>query len=385
MDQADDSDGFYSALPLISSFGALADPDSYTPLPANWVIGVADIVDSTGHVAAGRYKTVNMVGAAVISSQINGHNRRAFPFVFGGDGASFACGPEGAAVAARILGVVKRWAAEEFGIELRAAQVPLSEIRAAGCEVSVARYQPSPGVDYAMFSGGGLSWAEARMKRGGYAVPAAAPGAMPDLTGLSCRWSNARAQNGTILSVLIKPAPGAASTAFAEVARQVVAMAESLQRAGHPLPPRGPKARWSPRGFALEARATRGPADLAQRKRQLFRETMIAWFLFRTGFRKGRFDPVHYAATVSRNADYRKFDDGLKMTLDCDSGTHQRIREILERAHARGILHFGLFAQDEAMITCFVPSVLRDDHIHLIDGAAGGYAQAAAQLKSVMP
>ena len=33
-------------------------------------------------------------------------------------------------------------------------------------------------------------------------------------------------------------------------------------------------------------------------------------------------------------------------------------------------------------MTCIVPSITQDDHIHFIDGAAGGYARAVAQLKT---
>jgi Protein of unknown function (DUF3095) len=33
-------------------------------------------------------------------------------------------------------------------------------------------------------------------------------------------------------------------------------------------------------------------------------------------------------------------------------------------------------------VTCIVPSQLSRDHMHFIDGAAGGYAQAAQQMKA---
>jgi hypothetical protein len=38
------------------------------------------------------------------------------------------------------------------------------------------------------------------------------------------------------------------------------------------------------------------------------------------------------------------------------------------------------------MMTCIVPSILTDDHVHFIDGAAGGYTQAARLMKgSTLP
>lgn len=68
------------------------------------------------------------------------------------------------------------------------------------------------------------------------------------------------------------------------------------------------------------------------------------------------------------------------MTLDCDAETLGQIRFILENARGRGKVRFGIHVQDEAMMTCFVPSAARDDHVHFVDGAAGGYAQAAAAM-----
>ena len=375
------SHDFYEALPRVASFAQLTEPSVYSALPDDWVIGVADVVGSTQHIQAGQYKMVNMVGAAVISSQINAGHGKAFPFVFGGDGASFACEPKFAVESARILGVMKRWSKEEFGLTLRVAQVPLSEIRAAGQDVSVVRYQASEGVDYAMFNGGGLSWSEAQMKLGAYSVPTALPGALPDLTGLSCRWSNATAQNGSIVSVVVQPTPEAAPGAFSDIASQIVTVVERLNRGGHPLPAAGPGVRWPPPGLSVDAHVSRGQTSLTLGKGKLLLENLVAWVFFKTGIKVGEFDPVHYAAAVSSNADFRKFDDGLKMTLDCDADTLCRLRSILQGAKQNGVLKFGLFEQEQAMITCFVPSITQDNHIHLVDGASGGYTKAAAQMK----
>ena len=42
--------------------------------------------------------------------------------------------------------------------------MPVAAIRAAGHDVRVARYAASPEAVYAMFSGGGMSYAEAELK-----------------------------------------------------------------------------------------------------------------------------------------------------------------------------------------------------------------------------
>ena len=372
---------FYDDLPRRAAFADLANPALYTPLPDDWLVGTSDIVGSTAAIASGKYKTVNMIGAAVISAQINGAAGRAFPFVFGGDGAAFAHPPEFREAAEAALAAVQVWAREEFDMGLRVGLFKVADIRAAGRDVGVARYSASEGVDYAMFAGGGVSWAEDQMKAGVDTVAPASPGTQPDLTGLSCRWSHMKARSGSILSLLAQPLDGVDAARFGDVAQSILDVVGQLDRGGHPSPPEGPGTGWPPPGAVLEAHASRGNMPLAKRRRQILFETAIAWVLLKTRIKIGGFDPAHYQRTVGANADYRKFDDGLKMTIDCDSGTVAQLQRILEDAAAAGILKFGLHTQDEAMMTCIVPSIMDDTHIHFIDGAAGGYTQAAMGIK----
>ena len=372
---------FYENLPLQHEFTRLADPARFAPVPDDWVLGVADIVDSTGEIARGRYKTVNMVGAAVISAMINTLGGKLFPYVFGGDGAGFAIPADMAGMAETTLAALRRWSDEEFSIALRAALVPVADIRKAGKDLRVARHAPSSGVDYAMFSGGGLAWAEGQMKSGSYTIPAAEPGALPDLTGLSCRWSNSAARHGQIVSLVIQPTASATESDFADLAQSVLSASEALERAGHPVPANGPPINWPPPGVDIDAHVSRAGRNLYLRKILLMGQNLLIALLFKTGIRLGEFEPEHYKRMVSSNADFRKFDDGLKMTLDCDPSTLSQIEQMLEEARARGKIRFGIHAQDEAMMTCFVPSATRDDHVHFVDGASGGYAQAATKMR----
>lgn len=378
-----DAEDFYAGLATETEFDRLADGRAYVALPDDWLIGTADIVGSTAHVAAGRYKTVNTVGAAVISAQINAAGGARFPFVFGGDGAGFAVPLARRAVAEDALARVIRWADASFGFEMRGALVPVADVRAAGLDVRVARYRPSPSVDYAMFTGGGMAWAERQMKAGRYRIEPAPAGALPDLTGLSCRWTPMQARNGSILSVLVLPRPGASPADVAAVSHRIVEMTRGLARGGHPVPPEGPGVTWPNEGVALEAHASRGRGSLLKRKIELLGATLLAHFFFITRMKAGAFDPTHYIQVTRDNADFRKFDDGLKMTIDCDAATRGRIQAELEAASAAGVVSYGLFEQDSAIMTCIVPSITSDDHVHFIDGAAGGYTSAALAIKGL--
>src|ERR1700722_19384115 len=220
---ADSTDVFYAAVPVFRDFRKLMDVDIYTPLPDDWMVGVADIVQSTKAIAERRYKAVNMAGAAVIAALTNALGGREFPFVFGGDGASFAVPPYDADIAREALAATAAWADSELGLTLRVALVPVAAIRAQGFDVRVARYAPSPNLSYAMFHGGGLAWGDGAIKRGDFAVTPAPAGTWPDLTGLSCRFQEFHAAQGLILSLIVLPAPGADAAAFRALTEEIVA------------------------------------------------------------------------------------------------------------------------------------------------------------------
>jgi Protein of unknown function (DUF3095) len=375
------SDKFYGGIPVFRGFASLMEPSLYSPLPDDWSIGVADIVESTKAIAQARYKAVNMAGAAVIASVTNALEGREFPFVFGGDGASFAVSPDDLERAREALAATATWVKEDLDLMMRVALVPVAAVRAQGLDVRVARFGPSANLSYAMFSGGGLGFAEAAMKRGEFAVAAAPSGTQPDLTGLSCRFEEIPAARGLILSVLVVPARGADSAAFRNVIEDIIALVERSPDAGRPVPSGGPPLKWPPAGVDYEARATRG-GSLFKRRTFVLANTLFAYVVMRFGISVGGFVPKTYAQQVVENSDFRKYDDGLRMILDCTAELETALAERLAQAASSGIARYGLHRQDAAMMTCFTPSALRSDHVHFIDGARGGYASAATALKA---
>lgn len=373
---------FYGRIPVFHGFGKLMDPALYVPLPDDWSIGLADVVQSTRAIAQQRYKAVNMAGAAVIAGVTNALDGREFPFVFGGDGASFAVAPGDLDRARDALSATARWVKDDLDLMMRVALVPVAEVRAQGLDVRVARFAPSRNLSYAMFSGGGLGWAEVAMKRGEFAVPMAPSGAMPDLTGLSCRFEEIPAARGLILSVLVVPHAGVDENAFRSLIEDVIALVERSPDAGRPVPAGGPTIKWPPAGLDFEIRAERG-SWLMNRVYVLGR-TLLAYIVMRTGVSVGGFVPKIYVQQLVENSDFRKYDDGLRMILDCTPDLDKALEQRLAAAAAAGTIRYGLHRQDAAMMTCFTPSALRADHVHFIDGARGGYASAATAMKAMM-
>jgi hypothetical protein len=376
------SDVFYGGIPVFRGFARLMEPQLYAPLPDGWTVGVADIVESTKAIAAKRYKAVNMAGAAVIAAVTNALGGREFPFVFGGDGASFAVAPDDLDLVRDALAATATWVREDLDLTMRVALVPVSAIRAQGLDVRVARFGPSANLSYAMFSGGGLGWAETAMKRGEFAVAAAPAGTQPDLSGLSCRFEEIPATRGLILSVLVVPAARADPLAFRKAIEAIIGLVERSPDAGRPVPPGGPPLKWPPQGIDYEARASRG-GSLAKRRAVVLGLTLWAYVVMRFGIKVGNFVPKNYIQQVVENSDFRKYDDGLRMILDCTEELAGELGERLAAFAADGVVRYGLYSQDAAMMTCFTPSVMRADHVHFIDGARGGYASAATVLKAM--
>jgi hypothetical protein len=318
----------------------------------------------------------------VIAAVNNALGGREFPFGFGGDGASFAVAPGDLENARDALAATATWVRDDLDLVMRVALVPVADIRAQNLDVRVARFAPSRNVSYAMFSGGGLGWAEAAMKRGEFTVPRAPDGTQPDLSGLSCRFQEIPSMRGLILSVLVVPAKGAPPADFRKLIEDIILLVERSPEAGRPVPSGGPDIRWPPQGVEYEAHAARG-GPLWRRRIRILANTLVAFAVFRLNVRIGNFTPKIYAQEVVENSDFRKYDDGLRMILDCTEDLAQALEQRLIAAASAGIIRYGLHRQDAAMMTCFTPSLDRKDHVHFIDGARGGYATAATALKAM--
>ena len=283
-----------------------------------------------------------------------------FPFVFGGDGASLAVSAE---IAKRRLTLCRprQVGRLELGLKLRVPMVPMQEVRSHGFDVLVARYAVSEHLSYAMFSGGGIAWADAAMKRGEYAISPAPPDTWPNLTGLSCRFREIRSARGVILSVLVSPAPNANPAAFRTLAEGLIGLIEQSPDAGRPVPAGGPGFTWPSPGAELEARTAKGDRRL-RRLKVLFETILLIDHAI--GDTRGQLcaGAAPILRQVAQNSDFRKYDDGLRMVIDCSSQLADEIEQRL--AGAAGAARYGRHRQQRAIMTCFTQSALRDDHVH---------------------
>jgi len=374
------SEEWLEGVAVLDHFAQVADPERYTPLPDDWHIGFSDVVDSTTAIKSGRYKAVNLAGAGTISAVSNALGGALPLFAFGGDGARFAVPPDQAEGAAEALARASAWSKRDLDLQLRVGMTTMAEVRMAGKDVRAAFWRASNDVRYAMFTGGGLEWAEAEMKRGRFRLTPADPNDEPDLTGLSCQWGPIQPKQGKIVSLIVRRGPEATDANFGETTSEVIALLEDAASL-NPVPAAGPDVRWPSASIGLQSKVAQDGRGAWARRLRVFLLSAFMWSVFKFSIRIGTFRPDQYREEVAANTDFRKFDDALMMTVDCAPETVTRLRQLLDSAVAKGTVRYGLHMQDEALMTCVVPSVLNADHMHFVDGAGGGYASAAQQLR----
>jgi hypothetical protein len=377
---------FYASIPAFDDFAGIADSGNYRVAPDDWHVIITDVKGSTMAIAEGRYKDVNMIGAACINAVLNISQRRSIPYVFGGDGATLMVHSSDVESAARVLLGVRDLAANRFNLSLRVGVVAVAEIhRHPGPQVKVAKYRLSPGNELGVFSGGGMDLAEQWIKAGNYLLEDSYDDNDPDLSGLSCRWEPLASQNGVMLSILMQ-ARAADETDNANLYRKLINdiadITETDAGAANPICDANMKFRWPPRGLRAEINATVGSRNRSWYALSLYINSLVQWLLDRFDITAGGYRGRRYRDELRDNTDYRRFDDTLRILIDCDTSQGDAIETLLESHAQQGILRYGVHRSDSALMTCLVFNLDKGEHIHFVDGSDGGFTAAAKNMKA---
>jgi len=370
------------ALSPFKDFAEAFDIARYRPIPDDWAVAVSDVVSSTEAIARGRYKDVNLAGAATIVCITNACGRDDLPFAFGGDGGVVLVPPEFRATARNALRATERMCREVMDLELRGSLIPVSEIRKRGRDVLVASHDLGSGRLLAMLAGGGIEIAETLCKSpdgAAFALPES--GDEPDLSGLSCRWEPLKSQHGIVMALVVHARNDA--SALPAIYRGIYSRISSLAGNFSPARMGAYHLRWPPRGMLREAELSGGEHKF-RRGMKILSEGLFSLASLGLGKGIGGFDARAYQASLPRHSDYRKFADSLRMVIDCTPSQADSIDSFLESESKRGAIDYGTHRAGAALMTCFIRDYGESGHIHFIDGADGGYALAAADMKRRM-
>ena len=382
-----ESESFYARLPEFTDFVEVTNVAHYRPVPSDWSVVITDVIGSTVAIEAGRYKDVNALGVASIVALRNALGSLEIPYVFGGDGATILVPDSRRAAVEAALRGIRAMARESFGMDMRTSLVSIAELETAGHAVLVGRYRASPDVCFAMFTGNGLSEAERRVKDkqigSRYAVSEDGAAAA-DFTGFECRWQPIPSQHGQVASILVQARASSSNEAAETYARVLRKIEAILARDGRPVEAPRLQLQDFSGNFDTEAKIRSGHSSGLRfmiRRLVAKAEATIGRTLMERQRSALGFPGDVYKGQVVANTDFRKFDDTLRMVVDVDERELAQIREFLAGEHERGTLVYGIHVAGASLMTCAI-SEYQGNHVHFIDGADGGYALAAKQLKA---
>ncbi|HEX9615622.1 MAG TPA: DUF3095 domain-containing protein [Bacteroidota bacterium] len=383
-----EADGFYASIPPVRSFEDLANSRNFVPLPSDWYVVVADVVNSTSAIQRGNYKSVNTVGVSVIAATINIVRPTEVPYVFGGDGALVCIPGWSVRRVTNALAATLAMSIRSFGLILRAAVIPASYIRSGGADILVARHQISPHYVQSALFGGGPEAAESMLKSGSvpgeFLVKPDAEGTA-DYSGLECRWQEIRSPRGETVAIIIRSsAKGPESLSVFNKVIRTISSVYGDDKDCKPVTEESVRAALSYRVLRHELRLKnwKSAFPYALWKSIVLRGTVVlGWFLMKFGLRFNNADWGVYKRDLVANTDFRKFDGALRLVLSGSPRQRERLTQYLTWLREQGEVTFGIHVSDAAIMTCLVQQ-RQSVHFHFVDAAGGGYALAARSLKN---
>ena len=322
------NDNFYHKLPCFKNFNGITDHTNFVQVPDSWKVIITDIKGSTAAIEKGRYRDVNTIGAAAIVSTRKGMGNQEFPFVFGGDGATILIPQDNEESVIKELLSLKKLAKDQYGLDLRVGVISVAEIIQEGGHIDIAKFELLTGKCIAIFNGGGLILAENKVKQKESQYQAIGNFEdAPDLTALSCRWKPIPSKQGIILSLLVESKNENQSEVYKNFLNKLDQIFEGHLEKANPVNMN--KARYK---SIIEC--------ILNEKLMFFSiftkvfinrviEIIGTVLIFKYHLFSKRFNSIHYTNAIKDHSDYRKFDDMLRMVIDCNETQVNEIKEVL--------------------------------------------------------
>lgn len=361
----------YTSLQSYSNFNDTFKKENYKKIPDDWFVIITDIESSTQWVRKGMYKEINTIGAACISSVKNMNKN--IPFVFGGDGASFVLPKENKEEILKQLIKVKNSALNNYNFNLRIGCVPVKELSKKKQNIYIAKFKLSNKEYLAKFMGGGVSYADSLIKENKKYQITSSIKETYNFKNLSCRWNPIRSQKGYILTLIVKAND---IDHYKKISNKINKVVDLSDQKFNPIKIN----HMNYKGLRKMIKDEKGYESDKYSISNLLRILEI-FFCFLFFNKLINFLPnslKKYSQSMARYSDYRKFDDLLRMVIDCSQEEVNKIKSILKTTED---INYGYHLSDTALMTCLVESINDGGHIHFIDGNNGGYTIAASYLK----
>lgn len=374
------SDFFYSNLPAnhIPLSTLLIQDHLFYRIPEDWFVIITDIKNSTPAVSAGMHETVNLIATGSIVTVLNLVYKAGVtvPFFFGGDGATFIVPPSIIESAMGALQLFRTNTLQNFNLDLRVGSIAVSSAYEKGHELQISKFESSKTMSIPIILGTGLSYAEAEIKGEGYLdQDRATRDAELDLTGMMCRWDkiDPPEDHHEIVTLLVI---AAADVKQAEAFRKVILMLDDIYgtpEKRQPISVSKLKLKTTFKRIEMELRARLSSAGVFK--------TVSTWLTYLLGYiyfktRKGK----DYLIRLVNMSDTLVMDGKINTVISGTEKQRIKLEAALAQLEQEGDIRFGLCVSKGSVMSCYVRD-FQDDHIHFVDGAEGGYTNAATALK----
>jgi hypothetical protein len=332
------------------------------------------------------------LGACSIVAVLNVAGETEIPFVFGGDGASLLMGPSLLPAAQKALLATQQLAKREFDMDLRVGVVPVKVVVAANYPLKIAKFKVSENYSQAVFIGGGLTRATELIKdpvAGNiYSIKNNGVSSTADFSGLECRWQDIPSKYGEIVTllVMVRSDFGPQSHQFYRNILKKIQYIYGKENSLNPIDRKNLKLTLNSAKLIKETLVRASSASWLDRQLYLSKiqlETALGSLLMNLKVKTEELDWGVYKDIAIAATDYRKFDDMLRMVISGNEWRRKKLTGYLERNYREGKLVYGLHVSDRALMTCLVFE-RGGQQVHFVDGADGGYALAAKDMKQRM-
>jgi Protein of unknown function (DUF3095) len=382
------TEDFYASLPLLTELAEITFAQNFVNVPEDWFILISDILGSTKAIEAGRYKDVNLIGACSIISVLNVAKEIEIPFVFGGDGATLLIPPMLVERAKLAMLATQKMSIRAYDLQLRIGIVPIKDILNR-VEVKIAKLRISDNYNQAIIRGGGITFATELLKNPQtserYQIKGDRAILDEDFSGLECRWQDVLSRHGETISLIIMATKQKESENDL-IYRQAIAQIQQIYGGNQTMQPVTPRVL----RLSLSDQQLRSEAKVFVVSQGAWRIWLYVWktrlsnllgmLLIKIKYRDRFLDWAKYKTTVAESTDYQKFDDTLRMVIAGNAEQREKLEFFLEKEYAAQKLVYGIHVSDRALMTCLVFE-RHGRHVHFIDGADGGYAIAAKEMK----
>ena len=368
----------------------LADENYFVDVPPNWHVVVSDITNSTEAVATGRHGDVNLIAAGSLIAALNISKKlnTEIPYFFGGDGGTVLV--PGAIVEKVIEGLKAHSlnSLKNFSLDLRIGHIPVDEIRKAGYGIRVAKVEIAKGFNKTVLIGDGLKYAEATIKKNYRSDEIKKEFKEADvelealnMEGMECRWDKVKPPDPQleVVCLLIEANdPKNQSAVYRDVLNKIEEIYGAVEKR-HPITMNRLKLKGTIKKIYREMMARYSKLKLGYLAKTYF-TVLFGKLFFRFDLKLKNIGAHNYLSELITFSEILTIDGRINTIISGTAENRILLLEYLKQEEESGQLIFGHHVSSASIMTCYIQN-MNNKHIHFIDGADGGYTEAAKEFK----